>query len=59
MKEMNSKEYFINQKLKNCLSSKAGTYLFMVKNWHYPYKEGDNSNQDISKHVNVVEDYFH
>ena len=49
--------------MKNSLSSKAGTYLFMVKNWHYPYKEGedatDDSNQDISKHVNVVEDYFH
>ena len=59
MEDMNSEEYFINQKIKNSILSKSGPYLFMVKNWHFPYKDGDDSNQDISKHVNVIENYFH
>jgi hypothetical protein len=59
MEDMNSEEYFINQKKKKSILSKSKPYLFMVKNWHFPYKEGDDSNQDISKHVNVIENYFH
>ena len=59
MEDMNSEEYFINQKKKKSILSKSKPYLFMVKNWHFPYKEGNDSNQDISKHVNAIENYFH
>ena len=57
MKDLNGKNYFINQKVKKGYDPNKN-YIFTVKNWHHPIKEGDDSNQDIAKHANFVENYY-
>jgi hypothetical protein len=59
MDKMNSPDYFIEQKKKKSISKKIN--LFVVKNWHFPVLDDDydvDSNQDISNHVEVKENFF-
>ena len=58
MEKMNSIDYFIEQKKKKVIPSKK-TNLFVVKNWHFPVlDDDDDSNQDISNHVELKENFF-
>ena len=56
MENVNCPDYFIEQKQKKNLRKMF--YLFTVQNYHYPFIDGDNSNQDISKHVKVIENFI-
>jgi hypothetical protein len=59
MEKMNSQDYFIKQTRLNgssIISKKIN--LFAVKNWHFPIKDGDDSNQDISNNINVEDNFF-
>ena len=57
MDKLNSPDYFIKQKNKKTISSKK-TNLFVVKNWHFPVLDDDDSNQDISNHIELKENFF-
>ena len=56
MEKMNSFDYFIDQK-KNKFGDKDN-YIFSVKNFKYPIKEGKDSNQDISQHVKIIDNFY-
>ena len=57
MEKMTSEDYFIDQNIYNSLGKKSN-YLFMVKNFHFPYRNNDDSNQDISNNIDVRENYY-
>ena len=57
MEKMTSEDYFIDQNIYNSLGKKSN-YLFMVKNFHFPYRYNDDSNQDISNNIDVRENYY-
>ena len=56
MEKMKCQDYFVDHKQKKKVSRMFN--LFTVRNWHYPYVDGNDSNQDISKHVKVMENFF-
>ena len=59
MEKMNSQDYFIKQtKLNGSSIISKKINLFAVKNWHFPIKDGDDSNQDISNNINVEDNFF-
>ena len=57
MEKIISDDYYIDQKLDKSLGKKK-EYLFMVKNFHFPYKNNDDSNQDISNNIDIKENYY-
>ena len=57
MDNITSPDYFIDQKKHKTMISKK-INLFIVKNWHLPVLEDDDSNQDISNNVDIKEDFF-
>ena len=57
MEKITSDDYFIDQKCDNSLGNKK-VYLFMVKNFHFPYRNNDDSNQDISNNIDIKENYY-
>ena len=57
MKKITSDDYFIDQNMYNSLGNKK-VYLFMVKNFHFPYRNNDDSNQDISNNIDVRENFY-
>ena len=50
-------DYFIDQNIYSSLGKKF-TYIFMVKNFHFPYRNNDDSNQDISNNIDVRENFY-
>ena len=59
MEKMNTPDYFEPQgKYKNENNKAKKFNLFVVKNWHYPVKDDDDSNQDISNHVEIQNDFL-
>ena len=57
MKKIKSSDYFIDESSTNGLGDKI-SYIFRVKSFHYPNIIGKESNQDISNHVKINENYF-
>ena len=57
MEKITSEDYFIDQNIYNSFGKKSN-YLFMVKNFHFPYRNNDDSNQDISNNIDVRENYY-
>ena len=57
MEKITSEDYFIDQNNYNSFGKKSN-YLFMVKNFHFPYRNNDDSNQDISNNIDVRENYY-
>ena len=57
MEKITSDDYFIDQNSYNSLGNKK-VYLFMVKNYHFPYRNNDDSNQDISNNMEVRENFY-
>lgn len=57
MEKISKDDYFIDQNSYNSLGNKK-VYLFMVKNYHFPYRNNDDSNQDISNNIDVQENYY-
>ena len=57
MEKITCDDYFIDQNCNNSLGHKK-VYLFMVKNYHFPYRNNDDSNQDISNNMDVRENYY-
>ena len=57
MKKIKSSDYFIDESSTNGLGDKI-SYIFRVKRFHYPNIIGKESNQDISNHVKINENYF-
>jgi len=57
MEKITSEDYFIDQNIYNSIGKKSN-YIFMVKNFHFPYRNNDDSNQDISNNIDVRENYY-
>mgnify|MGYP002626826368 CR=1 FL=1 len=57
MQKIISDDYFIEQNSYKTLGKKKD-YLFMVKNFHFPYRNNDDSNQDISNNIDVKENFY-
>jgi len=57
MKKIKSYDYFIDESKTNSLGDK-NNYIFRVKNFHFPIIIGKESNQDISNHVKINDNYF-
>jgi len=57
MQKITSDDYFIEQNSYKTLGKKKD-YLFMVKNFHFPYRNNDDSNQDISNNIDVKENFY-
>ena len=57
MQKITSDDYFIEQNSYKTLGKKKD-YLFMVKNYHFPYRNNDDSNQDISNNIDVKENFY-
>ena len=57
MEKITSDDYFIEQNSYKTLGKKK-YYLFMVKNYHFPYRNNDDSNQDISNNIDVKENFY-
>ena len=59
MEKMNSPDYFLAQgKYQNEYNKSKKINIFIVKNWRLPVKDDDDSNQDISNHVNIQNDFL-
>ena len=57
MESISCDDYFIDQNLYKSLGKKFN-YIFMVKNFHFPYRNNDDSNQDISNNIDVRENFY-
>ena len=57
MEKMMSDDYYIDQSIYKSFGKK-NNYLFMVKNYHFPYRNNDDSNQDISNNIYVKENFY-
>ena len=57
MEKMMSDDYYIDQAIYKSFGKK-NNYLFMVKNYHFPYRNNDDSNQDISNNIYVKENFY-
>jgi hypothetical protein len=57
MEKITSDDYFIDQNVYKSFGKK-NSYLFMVKNFHYPYRNDDDSNQDISNNIDIRDNYY-
>ena len=57
MKKIKSPDYFIDESSSNSLGNKMN-YIFKVKSFHFPIIIGKESNQDISNHVKINDNYF-
>ena len=57
MKKIKSSDYFIDENSTNSFGNKIN-YIFRVKSFHFPIIIGKESNQDISNHVKINENYF-
>ena len=57
MEKMTKDDYFVDQKIGNSLGKK-NNYLFKVKNYYHPFRDNDDSNQDISNNIDVRENFY-
>ena len=58
MEKMKSSDYFIDQTIRKNVGPRR-TYLFQVKDTHFTYKKiNDNVNQDISKNVQIKDNFY-
>ena len=57
MEKIISCDYFIDESSKNSFGNKKN-YIFKVKSFHFPFIIGKESNQDISNHVKIIDNYL-